>query len=145
MKACVVYVSSMKGEADSLEEQLRQAGLEVCKVLVDAPVADALQNGGGSVPASVRDCITESDVCYFLLNGEPVNASIGEVLRLAATLGKRIVAVVQGDLPVEVDDVANTVLVPGSPSGVAAAGDNASSDHPGRKGRRREIDRVKCQ
>ncbi|MEV8521606.1 hypothetical protein ABZR86_17570 [Dyella marensis] len=146
MKACVVYISAMKGEAESLEAQLKKAGAEVCKVLVDAAVAEALQNAGGAVPANVRDCMAASDVCYFLLDGNPAIVGIGEALLLAATLGKKIVAVVQGDdLPSDVDDVAHTVLVPGSPSAVAAGKEDIPSDHPARKGRKREIDRVRCQ
>lgn len=145
MKACLVYVVEMKAEAESLANRLRTDGFEVCLELVDAVVAQALSAGEG-VPTNVLECIRSADVCYFLLDGNvDLAAGIDESLRFAAGDGKRIVAIVEGQLPVAVDDLASTVLVPGSASASAAATENVPSDHPGRPGGRRHIERVKCQ
>jgi hypothetical protein len=146
MKACVVCVSAMKIEARSLAASLRQGGLEVCEEVVDVVTAAALTEGHGTVPQQVLDCIQSADVCYFLLEGgTEIAPSFGECLRFAATLGKKIVAIVEGQLPSIVDDVADTVLVPGSKMAVASAMGDVSSDHPARTAGPREIERVKCQ
>jgi hypothetical protein len=136
----------MSAEADILIARLEQNSVSACKILLQELGRNLNNKGTEGLPDAVQKCLSDADVFYILLSHDDAgDLGVASSLNVCATTGKKIVAIVEGSLPSEVDDLADVVFVPGSLNSPRAATAEVSSDHPDRAGKVREIKRIKCQ
>lgn len=95
--ACLIYVASLKQELPRVQESLEREGYKVVTLLVSLSVAQQIKENSGQVPAEVRACIEQADICVFLLPEETVeDVGLSGAAGLAGQLGKRIIGLVAG-------------------------------------------------
>lgn len=113
-RACLVYVAATAAHRGPVKARLETNGYSVCEV--EAPLEDALaaREGFADLPADLVDCISNSEVCVFLLPEDSANdGALDDAAGLANRLKKRIVGVVAGarDLyPQSFDDHAKSMV-----------------------------------
>ena len=146
MRACIIYVESMRERAKSLASELELAGYVVCSHLASAQEVHEVQAG---VPVSqeIEQCLAEADVCFFLVQEELERGSdLGLTVLRAVSLGKSIIGIVDGvHIPELIDDHAASVLGANDASHLDAAKGTVVRTHPAASKTARKIDRIKCQ
>ena len=149
-KACLVYVTPTAAQRPGVREQLEHDGFTVCEVKADLEDAIAAQAGSDDLPTSLKDCISGSEVCVFLL---PDEASGDGLLAGAAgyadASGKSIVCIVSGTrttYPEVFQDAAESMLRDGSSSlKDALSGGEIWESADKTKIQKRPMTHVKCQ
>lgn len=149
MKACIVYIASLKIEAATVATKLDAEGYTYCLEEVDAAVADAILNDITAIPQRILDCLKDANCCVLLLGQNETDEAMGAIGGVASDSGCRVVAIsdqVADDMARNVDAFVDAVasydlddildIVKGKDRWPADRGGNAV---------KREIRRVKCQ
>ena len=106
--ACVVYLSSYRGEVAAVEQRLQVLGYEVQSFEVTKERASAVQTGDpSSLPSELRKCLDKADLCVLLIDEDA--DCLGAVAGFGSDFGCRVVTVggEPDDVPSDVDDIAD--------------------------------------
>lgn len=113
-RACLVYVAATEGLRGVVRLRLQANGYLICEVKADLDDALAAQAGSTNLPAKLVNCMTNADLCIFLLPEKATaDGLIGPAVGLASELDKPTVCVVAGsraDYPQCVDDHAQAIV-----------------------------------
>jgi hypothetical protein len=149
MKACIIYLASLKVEADAVAAKLAVEGYTNCLEEVEAAVADAILHDVAAIPRRISDCLKDADCCVLLLGQDETDEAMGAIGGVASDGGCRVVAVsdqvadniaksvdafIDAIVPCDLEDLID--IVKGKDHWPADAGG---------KEVQREIRRVKCQ
>ncbi len=148
MKACIIYLTSLKVEADAVAAKLATEGYTCCLEEVEAAVADAILNDVTAIPPRILDCLKDADCCILLLGQDETDEAMGAIGGVASDGGCRVVAVsdqVADDLAKNVDVFVDAVVSCDLDDimDIVKGKDRWPSDAEG-KAVKREIRRVKC-
>jgi hypothetical protein len=148
--ACLVYVSATERLRGLVRSRLQAMGYSVCEVRAELDHALAAQAGSADLPVELVDCLTNSDLCIFLLpEVATADGLIGIAAGLAGGLDKLMVCVVAGnraDYPQSVDDHAQAVVREGSDRLDDAICGTEIREAPDRSpAPDRKIDHIRCQ
>lgn len=96
-RACLVYVTATAAKRGPVKAQLEKSGYAVCEVKAQLEDAVAARAGSADLPGELADCISNSELCVFLLPEDDADDGIlDDAAGLANRLQKRIVGVVAG-------------------------------------------------
>lgn len=113
-RACLIYVKATEAMCNAVRARLEAQGYSVCEARAEVEDAVAAQGGSTDLPAELLTCITQSELCVFLLPEEADGDGLmGGAADVAGGLEKQMVCVVAGsrtDYPTELDDHAQAII-----------------------------------
>jgi hypothetical protein len=150
-KACLVYVKATEHNLEAVRFALLEAGYSICEVKAELKDAIAAKESQfEQVPKELKDCITESELCIFLLpEDEAEDGYLGGSASFAHKSEKRIIGVVAGArtvFPQPFEDAADSMIRAGSKRlSDVIAGKEIWENPDSSPVADRNIPRIKCQ
>lgn len=146
-KACVVYTDDFKEEVPAVVKGLEEEGFGVCISVADRDEAEAAEAGIiENVNEAVKDCISNAEICVFLIPRSMPECITGAA-KCAGVSGGEIVAVVEDikSIPQIFDELATSIVCAGSPQLPEALGGKEVWEAAKQSSEGRKIPRIKCQ
>ena len=147
-RACIVYVKATAQRVALVRERLEANGYETHAI--EASLQDATAAQAGTVPHELECCLSQAELCVFLLPEVPEeDEGLLGAGALADRLGKRVIAVISGNrtvYPPPFEDHASSIVrTEDDALDRAICGTEVWQQPDGTPAPARRISHVKCQ